>query len=151
MATFVWDLSQVWQCLINDQIMRFSTFRRSANFKSEGDANPPPEIFKIETVGIDGIVWRIWDIWHSRGQKRLNVSWGPLLRWSNTTERACQKTEWHGFGSKYRTWRGTWCPRHSTELLIWWMGREGVLPASGKNTVHRWPLGTRSMCCHGKH
>lgn len=112
-ATFVWDLSQVWQCLINDQILRFSTFRRSANFKSECDANPPPEIFKIESMGIDGIVWRIWDIWHSRGQKRLNVSWGPLLRWSNTMVRVCQKTEWHGFRSKYRTWGGTWCPRHS--------------------------------------
>lgn len=38
--------------------MRFSTFKRGANFKSEGDANPPTEIFKIE-VKEDGIGWRI--------------------------------------------------------------------------------------------
>lgn len=28
-----------------------STFKRGANFKSEGDANPPTEIFKIESKG----------------------------------------------------------------------------------------------------
>lgn len=44
------------------RIMRFSTFRRGANFKSGGDANPPTEIFKIESKGIDEIEWRILDI-----------------------------------------------------------------------------------------
>lgn len=38
-------------------MMRFSTFRRDANFKSEGDANPPTELFKIERKRIVGIGW----------------------------------------------------------------------------------------------
>lgn len=42
--------------------MRFPTFRRGANFKSEGDANPPTEIFKIESKGTDGVGWRTLDI-----------------------------------------------------------------------------------------
>ena len=50
-------------------MIQFSTFRRGTNFKSEGDANPPTEIFKIESKGIDGIRWRILDIQHSRGQR----------------------------------------------------------------------------------
>lgn len=48
-------------------MMRFSTFRRGANFKREGDANPPTELFKIEGKGIDGTGRRILDIQHSRG------------------------------------------------------------------------------------
>lgn len=51
-------------------MMRFSTFRRRANFKSEGDANPPTELFKIESKGIDGIGRGILDTVAFEGAKR---------------------------------------------------------------------------------
>lgn len=47
------ELSKVWQCLINNQIMKFCLYEW-ADFKSEGDVHPPTGVFKIESKELDG-------------------------------------------------------------------------------------------------
>lgn len=58
--------------------MRVSTFRRDANFKREGDAHPPPELFKIQSKGTDEIGWRSLDAQHSRWPKDTVSQWTLL-------------------------------------------------------------------------